>query len=45
MGKVVEFPEGPHAVVEVVVVVVVDVETATGEAPNNPKRSCADAHL
>ena len=33
------FPQGSHAVVVVVEVVVVDVEAARGEAPNNDLRS------
>ena len=43
-GKITGFPLGRNAVVVVVEVVVVDVETARGEAPNNPEGACADIH-
>jgi len=44
MGKIAGFPQARNADVLVVVVVVVDVQAARGEAPNHPKGTSADVH-
>ena len=41
----IEVPQGPNTnVIVAVVVVVVDVQAARGEAPNNDQRTCTDVH-